>query len=1445
MRQQLGRLSRGLAVRFGVVLTAAMLSLAGLAFAQEATVKKEEPKAKTETPAQEKGEAGGAAKQDAPKEEPKKPESTPPKQDPPASGTKKESAEPKPESAPAKKKTGTRGPGSQQRPADPKAAEQKPAEGTPAVEERDRRVQELEKKLQELIKEVESLRTPPSAPAKSVVRSNGANGMMPEGLLEAHWLKSINWRSLGPANMGGRITDIAVCDSDPSTFWVATASGGLLKTTNNGVTFQHQFDRETTVSIGAVAVAPSDQNVVWVGTGEDNPRNSVSFGDGAYKSIDGGKTWKNMGLKKTYQVGHIIIHPKDPNTVYVGALGRLYGTNEERGVFKTTNGGESWEKVLYVDDKTGVIDMVMHPTDPNTLIAALWERQRDGFDSWPGNDVPKADGYDGYDPIKKWGPGSGLYKTSDAGKSWKKLSAGLPTSHMGRIGLDWYRKDPNVVFAVIDCADIGKGPQAIPVYLGVVGQDSDGKARVTQVLPDSPAAKAGVAVGDVITAVGDTEIKEFDQVLDAVRTKRAGQKVTVKTRRGEESKDFEIALASRPGGGGGPGGGGPGGFGGGAAGGAWLGAFGEDREGKPTFANVLPESPAAKAGIQEGDLLVAVAGKSITEFNQLTEQVRGGQPDDKLLVKIRRGEETKELEVTLEQRPAGGFGGFGGRGGGSPTDAYLGIQGEDAEGGGAKMTRITDEGPAEKAGIESNDVIKAIDGKNVASYEAFTEELRSRKPGDKIKITIVRGKETKEIEATLETRPGGPTRTRPHLANLGGQNPNNQDLQGSKGHLYGGVYRSADGGETWTRVNSLNARPMYFSVIRVDPNDDKNVYVLGVSEYRSSNGGLTFTGDFGRGVHSDGHALWVDPRDGRHMLIGVDGGTYATYDRGANWDHLNTMAIGQFYHVAIGPKAPYWVFGGLQDNGSWGGPSLSKNGSGAINEDWISVGGGDGFTCRVDPNDPDLVYSTSQDGNMSRRNLKTGERASIRPQRQRGQPGFRFNWNPPFILSSHNSKIFYCAGNFVFCSLDRGNNLQAISPEITLTKRGSATAVAESPRNSNVLYAGTDDGALWITRDGGKEWKEISKNVGLTAPRWVSTIEPSRFEEGRVYVCFDGHRSDDDDPLVFVSEDFGQTWKTLRSNLPWGSTRCLREDLVNQNLLYLGTEFGVWCSIDRGQYWNRLNNNLPTVAVHEIAIHPANGEIVAATHGRSLWSAEITPLRQLKVGELRDKIALYQPSSAIRWQSEPSRGRTNRRFVGTNPPSGAQLYYSLPRKAERVSIKIVDIDGTTIRELRGPTDAGLQRVSWDLARVTQPAGGQGGGPGGAGFQGRRGGGPTRTATGEAATSTASAQRTETAQAGSGAATVRAGEGQGPAAGGTTGQAPGGATQRGGPGGGFAGFAGGGFGGGRPVPAGTYRVVLTVDGQEFAQTVRVELDPAAPANVVIGEDDQRSDWDNDE
>jgi photosystem II stability/assembly factor-like uncharacterized protein len=1145
--------------------------------------------------------------------------------------------------------------------------------------------------------------------------------------LPQEWVDQLQWRSIGPANMSGRITALAVYELDPSTYWAASASGGLLKTTNNGVTFEHQFDREKVVSIGDVAVAQTDPSIVWVGTGEANPRNSASWGNGVYKSTDGGTSWQHKGLDDSFQIGRVVIHPENPDIVYVGALGRLWGPNEERGLYKTTDGGETWNRILYIDEQTGVVDVNLHPEDPDTLLVATYQRKRDGFD--------------GNDPEVKWGPGSGIHKSVDGGETWTRITQGLPTVDLGRIDIEYYRGDPSIVYALVESSRIGEEPENAP-YAGVQGEDAQVGARLTEVVEDSPAAKAGLKVGDIVVQLAGEPVISYDDLIGKIRAHLAGDTVGMQFVRDRRIHSADLAFTQRPG---------------------------------------------AREDDDPGE----------------------GQP----------------------ARPAGQDGG---------ADA------------------------AERS-----------------------------------------------IPAPFRTR-------------LGGQVPNVHRQQGPGGHEFGGVYKSVDGGESWTRINSLNPRPMYFSQIRVDPGDDSHIFVLGVSLHYSSDGGETFNDDAHRGgngaTHVDHHDMWINSRDGRHVLLGNDGGLYVTYDRAAHWDHLNSFAIGQFYHVAVGPARNYRVFGGLQDNGSWGGPSRGDAG-GPINEDWFRVGGGDGFICAVDPEDPDEIYYESQNGGMGRWNLRTGDRGFLRVGAPRGM-SYRFNWRTPFLLSEHNSRIWYSAGNYVFRSLRKGADIQRISPEITRTDKGSATALAESPRDAGVLYVGTDDGALWMTRSGGHEWTDLfaigleptgspetpppseiaeapeappvsegaeapvqpereatqpapeseaesqpesqpeaeageqqaetvadpvtgrwtlemrggrggegggggaqgdqSRGPGgggagggftitldlelagggvvtggvesrmgdadlsegsfdaeagairlvyearemrielsgtlaadeitgtlavgdmmsreftarreqieqaqqpegegedrprrrgegdepepgpgqpigelIPGPRWVSCLEASRFETGRVYMTLDGHRSDDDATYVFASEDYGRNWLSLTGNLPadCGAARVIREDITSPDILYLGTEFGAWLSIDRGQTWQSLNTNLPTVAVHEIAQHKTSGEIIAATHGRSIWILDVAPVRQLNAEAMVARAHLFEPAHAIYWRAGPGRGGTLRRFEGANAAIQAELFYRLAENVEDMKLEVRDHTGRTIRELEASGEAGLRRVTWDL-----------------------------------------------------------------------------------------------------------------------------------------------------
>ncbi len=897
----------------------------------------------------------------------------------------------------------------------------------------------------------------------------------------AAWIKTMQWRQIGPASMGGRIVDLAVVESNPSQFWLATASGGVFKTENNGITFKPQFQFEDSICIGDVAVAPSDPKIVWVGTGENNARNSVSWGDGVYKSVDGGETWTNMGLKKSFQIGRILIHPKNPDIVFVSAVGRLWGKNKERGLYKTIDGGKTWEQILHGDPGVGCIDIAMQPGKPDTMLAAMYERKRDAFD--------------GGDPATRFSWGSGLFKSTDGGANWTRVSKGLPAVKLGRISFDFVKSKPSVIYAVVESEKIGSAPKGakLPALMGIQGNNRAASATLTSVTADGPAAKAGLKVGDTLIEMAGAKIANYNELVTEIRKHFAGKTVTVKAKRGD--KTFEVKLT------------------------------------------------------------------------------------------------------------------FGRRG---------------------------------------------------------------------------------DSKVPFGTR-------------LGGQMANVQTQQGDNGFQTGGVYKSTDSGDSWARVNSLNPRPFYFSQIRVDPNDENIIFVCGISLHRSADGGKSFQANAGSATHADHHAMWINPANSKHILLGCDGGLNTTYDGSANWDFNDSLPIGQFYHVGVDTRQPYNVYGGLQDNGSWGGPSALRGRSGPTTHNWFTIGGGDGFICLTDPTDPDTVYYESQYGRMARVNLATGARNGIRPVGTKEKP-LRFNWKTPYILSHHNPKIFYCFANRVFKSLEQGDKLRGISPELTSNKQGTGTAIAESPRNPNVLYAGTDDGNLWATTDGGVKWNKL-KLKQLKGPKRVSSIEASRFDERRAYATFDGHYYDDDAPHVLVTEDYGKTWKAIDKGLPSGSARVLREDQSNPNVLYLGTEFGIWTTIDRGQTWIRLNNNLPHVAVHEIAVHPTAGEIVAGTHGRSLWILDVAALAQFGDAALDNPVNLFKPKTAVLWHGATGKrffGRRN--FVGQNPPSGGVFYYSLKNAAKKATLTISDVEGKKVAQIPAKKTAGFHMAAWNLNRARRPRG---------------------------------------------------------------------------------------------------------------------------------------------
>jgi photosystem II stability/assembly factor-like uncharacterized protein len=958
-------------------------------------------------------------------------------------------------------------------------------------------------------------------------------------------LRSFVWRSIGPANMGGRIDDIAVDESNPSTFYIGLATGGIWKTTNNGTTWTPIFDKYPVASVGDIALAPSDPNIIYVGTGEPNNRQSSSFGGGVYKSTDGGKEFVYVGLKETQTIARVLVHPKDPNIVYIAAVGHLFGPNAERGVYKTTDGGKTWTNTKFIDNDTGFTELVMHPTNPNILFAASYQRRRQPW------------GFNG------GGPGSGIWRTTDGAKTWTRLSGnGLPDNPIvGRIGLDIARSQPSTIYASIEV-----GP-----------------------------------------------------------------------------------------------------------------------------------SGGTGAGVNEDGTLVPPG------------QGRGG-------------------------------------------------------------------------------------------------------------------------------------------AGRGNQPPPPPDPKKS------GIWRSDDNGKTWRFLSNQGDRWMYYSKIRIDPTNPEIAYQGGAPFFKTVDGGKTWRTLSGI-PHSDHHAFWINPRNNNHIILGNDGGLDMSYDQGETWEYLNLMPLGQFYAISADMRKPYYVCGGLQDNGSWCGPSSTRSANGIVNSDWYRIGGGDGFYTQNDPTDWATVYWESQDGNTSRSDLRTGRLMSIRPRptaqggrgggaaappdgadpgvgqlfaAQTGAAGpnvvpqpppgtaYRFYWSTPFILSPHNPRTVYLGGERLFRSYNRGETWTA-SPDLTnnigrndrpimgvpgtapmASKHDGAASysnivtISESPVVPGILWVGTNDGNVQMSRDGGATWKNVVGNVkGVPKETHVSRVEASHFDPSTAYVSFDGHRTNDHKPYIFVTGDLGETWTSVSGNLPEGNVNVVKEDPRNRNLLYAGTEYGFYISLNGGREWKRFMNGLPTVRVDDVMVHPRDNDLILGTHGRSIWIMDdITPLQQLSEDTMNAETHVFDVRPATAWVNDIQKAiliEGAKHFRGTNAARGAAVSYWLKgAPTAGVRITISDVTGRELRTIEGTKEAGLNRVQWDLS----PTGGRGG-------RGGRGGAVAQGAAGGAAEGQTTAQPAQPPGGQRGAATTQP-------------------TQAG-RGGGRGGFA-------VAVPAGSYLVKVMVGDKVIGQkTVVVEAD----------------------
>jgi len=870
--------------------------------------------------------------------------------------------------------------------------------------------------------------------------------------MTAATFSGLRLRGIGPAFTSGRIVGFAVHPDDSNHYFAAAASGGVWRTTNNGTSWTPVFDSQGSYSIGTVVLDPKNPSVVWVGTGENNNQRSVSYGDGVYKSEDGGRTWRNMGLRKSEHIARIRIDPRDSNVVYVAAPGPLWKGGGDRGLFKSTDAGKTWTSLIKVGEYTGVAEVILDPRNPDILLAATHQRQRR------------------YYTLIHGGPESAVWRSTDAGKTWSRVTSGLPAGELGRIGMAYAPSNPSIIYAQVEA--------------------------------------------------------------------------------------------------------------------------GEGR---------------------------------------------------------------------------------------------------------------------------------------------------------------------------------------------------------------GGLYRSSDNGVTWERRNSSDSQGQYYSHVVVDPVNPDRVYVMNVNIMVSNDGGRTLASLPSRNKHVDNHEIWIDPKNNSHYLVGCDGGVYESFDKGENWIFKANLPIPQFYDVAVDEATPFYnVYGGTQDNFSFGCPARTKNAHGIANSDCFVTNGGDGFHTRVDPKDPNTVYATLQNGGLVRFDRRTGERVSIKPQPAKDDPPLRWNWDSPLLISPHSNTRLYFGAQRLYRSDDRGDSWRAVSGDlsrqldrnqlpvmgkvwgpdavqkhVSTALYGNLSAVAESPKQEGLIYAGTDDGLVQVTEDGGKTWRKIDKIEGVPPDSYAARIVASQHDAGTVYVVFENHQNGDFKPYLIKSTDRGKSWVSVSGNLPEnGAVYALAEDHVNPKLLFAGTEFGLYFTPIGGEKWIKLGGGLPTIQVRDLAIQKRENDLVLGTFGRGIYILDdYTPLRAATAEMLKQESALFPVKNALSYIPAAPLGGGGKGFQGEafftapNPPLGAVITYHLKeaartkrqarqqreREASRkgetppyptpeelraeaeeepaaVVMTISDAAGKVVRRLEAPATRGMVRVAWDLRGPAPTAGGgppTGFGGGGGGAAGGRGGGGGR------------------------------------------------------------------------------------------------------------------------
>jgi len=850
---------------------------------------------------------------------------------------------------------------------------------------------------------------------------------------EASEFSSLKWRSVGPVEQGGRVIDIESPQGMPYTWYVAYASGGLWKTTNNGSTFKPLFDEQSTMIMGDVAIDPNNPQTIWVGTGEDNSSRSSYGGLGMYRSIDGGKTWEHKGLSGSDRIGRIAIDPRNSNRIFVATLGKLYTKGGQRGIYLTEDGGDTWEQILAGGKETGFIDLQMDPNNPDIIFASSWEFDR------------KAWNFNGS------GADSGIWRTTNGGKKWSKLNNGFPEGdHVGRIGLSISASNSKTVYASMD-------NQAL-----MNDSEMDASNHLTVKLAKNIS-------NSTLFRYEESRIKSF-------------------IKRNKLNKDVDVDL--------------------------------------------------------------------------LIEQLK----DEKILI--------KDLAAKL---------------------------------------------------IKSDP--------------------------DLLKNPV------KGIE----------------------------------------IYRSNDSGNSWHKTHDkpisgvVNSYGYYFGQIRVAPDNSDKLYVLGVPLISSDDGGKNWYGINGKGVHSDHQSLWIDPANPARIINGNDGGVDVSHDRGTTWQRVDKQAVGQFYTVAVDMEKPYNVFGGLQDNGTYMGSSKNYWDN---RRPWKRLGGGDGMYVNVDTRDNKTRYVGSQYGYYGRTDAD-GEYTSITPQEKDGEEDYRFNWNTPVRLSSHNQDIVYIGSQYLHRSMDQGNNWEKISPDLTTNKNdgnvshSTITTISESTKQFGLVWVGTDDGNIQVTQNGGLDWKRVSKK--LPKKRWVTRVEASKFAKNRAYVSLNGYRNDDTTAYIYRTDNLGKKWKNIGKNLPAEAVNVIKEDPVNENVVYVGTDRGVYVSHDRGDHWQSLSAGLPNVAVHDLLVHPRENELVIGTHGRSIWILDALPLQKL-TPELRKKpLHVFKVADA----AAPSRRKPSQWYHRPEyTPKKTFTYWS--DKSTNVTLTIADKEGNKLRTITTKAEKGMNSIDWDL-----------------------------------------------------------------------------------------------------------------------------------------------------